>query len=274
MILGCGAQKCGSTWMFDHLAAHESIRRSPVKEMNFYTAWLNPRRFGGLERRFAADLAQAEAAGADATLRARLAARVEMSRDRGAYLRWFARRGLRRSHMLEMTPCYALLGEAELRFVKAHLEGAGVRVRPLFLMRDPVERILSHHRSAHGPDRTGRSLDRRLLLDLAGGDRIERSRYDLTLGRLFRVFGEEAVTVCFYERLFDPEDGHLADTERALGLAPLAPRRERRLNPSPEAAPPAEALISALRRRLSPVYRFIDARYGAEAPAAWRRGPA
>lgn len=269
MILGCGAQKAGSTWMFDHLARNPAVRRSPVKEMNFFTAWLRPARFGFHERRFAAQLAAADGAGMDEAARARLAARVEMSGDRAAYLRWFARRGLKRSHMMEMTPCYALLSEEELRFARAHFEAAGVIVRPLLLLRDPVARIVSHHRSARETFGQGYNSDRGLLLSLAGGEQIRRSRYDLTLARLFRVFGEEAVTVCFFERLFDPADPHLAEVERALGLSPLPPLLERRINASPEAAAPPQALLAALRRRLRPAYRFVSEHYGPAAPAAW-----
>lgn len=269
MILGCGAQKAGSTWMFDHLARNPAVRRSPVKEMNFFTAWLRPARFGFHEQRFAAQLAAAIGAEMGEAASARLAARVEMNGDRAAYLRWFAKRGLKRSHMMEMTPCYALLEEDELRFVRSHFEAAGVIVRPLLLLRDPVARIVSHHRSALKKFGSRYNLDRGLLLNLAGGEQIRRSRYDLTLARLFRVFGEEAVTVCFYERLFDPVDPHLAAVERALGLSPIPPLLERRINPSPEAAPPPAALLAALRHRLRPAYRFVAEHYGSAAPTAW-----
>ena len=108
-----------------------------------------------------------------------------------------------------------------------------------------------------------------MLLSLAGGEQIRRSRYDLTLTRLFRVFGEEAVTVCFYERLFDAADPHLAEVERSLGLSPVPPLLERRINPSPETTPPPTALLAALRRRLRPAYRFVAEHYGSATPAAW-----
>lgn len=276
MILGVGAQKSGTSWMYGHLARRRRVMAAPLKEMHFFDAWLRPRAFARHERamrRRAAELIAEGKTGGDAG-GARLHARAAMIDDRTAYLRYFADRIGDRDFMMEMTPCYALLSEADFRAVRAYFDAAGVRVRPLLLMRDPVERLISHHRSALREGGDADDLAARVRRSIGRlpprGDQLRRSRYDLTLKALITAFGEDAVAVGFYETMFSEPDVELRAVMRSLGLKHGAHDISVRINASPEIEPPPPALVEQAVERLAPAYRFVGARFAARKPAAWR----
>ena len=60
MILGVGAQKAGTSWLFDYLAGDPAIFAPPLKEMHFFNAWLRPGMCGGYDDRFRALLKRVE----------------------------------------------------------------------------------------------------------------------------------------------------------------------------------------------------------------------
>lgn len=273
MILGVGAQKAGTSWLFDHLASYPEVAASPLKELHFFNAWLSPRFCGGYDRRFREALARASRPLprllAPARRRA-LAERVAMIDDRAEYLRFFARRAGDRRFLLEISPCYSMLGPRKFAVVRRYFEAAGVTVRPVFLMRDPVERHWSNLRMRERDAGGGFDARAAFLRSLDRPGEIRRGRYDFTLRALRRAFGETAVTVGFYEHVFaDPETG-LRPLVEGLGLVWRPADAARRVNASPRSAALSEAEIAAARARFRPVYDFVRGEFGGGTPAAWR----
>ncbi|KZR74356.1 hypothetical protein [Prochlorococcus marinus] len=90
--------------------------------------------------------------------------------------------------------------------IKREFTQRGIPVRPVFLMRDPIERVISSQRMKLrkrcqlSPDEAIESL-RSLVKKLPKQVSI-RSNYVQTLGALDEAFGHENYFISFYETLF------------------------------------------------------------------------
>lgn len=271
MLLGVGAQKAGTSWLFDHLSRDPDILASPIKEMHFFDAWLGAPRLAGFDGQYL-DLA-ARMRRPLARLRAprmsrAVSERAEMARNRGAYLDFFARRLSGQRFLLEVTPGYALLDAAAWRRARRFLEEAGLDVRPVYLMRDPVER---HYSALRMEQATGRRGDARASFraSLRRKGVLAHGRYDQRLGDLWSAFREDHVVVGFYEDVFAGPERHLRALTDRLGLVWRAPDFARRVNASPEAgALPPEDVAAGI-EAYRPVYDFVNVRFGSAKPASW-----
>ena len=271
MLIGAGAQKAGTSWLFLHLAGDPEVYASPIKELHFFDAWLGPRRLAVFDRRYreiAAQMRRPLSRLAAPRMSRAVMERAEMSEDRMAYLGYFASRVHRERFLLEFTPGYSLLDEKGWGQARSFLEGAGLAVRTVFLMRDPVER---HFSALRMQQRKGRIADAGAAFRSSLGWRAYRAhgRYDRALTALWRTFGKDGVAVGFYEKVFAEPDRHLRALTDSLGLAWRAPDMTTRVNaadaPSTLSAADRAAGVETFRE----VYDFVNAQFGAEKPASW-----
>jgi hypothetical protein len=281
ILLGVGATKAGTTWLWDHLSRHPECHARAIKELHYFDtvengAWGRQIR---VQQALAARIARTAAAGRGNPARlaqraadvaewlAVLRRRVEDVPAYLAYLCGGARGG--RRVVMDVTPAYASLPEARLR----RMAGMAGDVRFVYLMRDPVARFWSHVRMIAG--RTVRSAAEvpaaaRALLDAVLGGQpsaaVDRGDYAGALarldaavapGRLLVLFQEELMTAPGYARLC-----------AFLGIAPGQPDFGRRVF----ATTPAEMTgdqRARLAQFLAPQYAAVAAR--GPLPAAWRR---
>ncbi len=148
-----GGLKCGTTSLHHYLSLHPQIAMSRPKELNFFVAELN----------------------------------WELGRD------WYA------SHFDRSAP---VRGESSPHYTNLpRFGGVAERMRSLldddvrlvYMVRDPVERILSHYVHNVGAGYEERSLDEALLAP--GSAYIARSRYAMQLAPYLERFGPGAVLV-------------------------------------------------------------------------------
>lgn len=271
MLIGAGAQKAGTSWLFRHLAEDPDVYASPIKELHFFDAWLGPRRLAVFDRSYGEKAAQMRRPlprlAAPRMSRA-VIERAEMSEDRMAYLRYFAARVRRERFLLEFTPGYSLLDERGWSRARRFLERAGLTVRPIFLMRDPVERHMSALRMQQ---RKGLIADARAAFrcSLEWPAYRAHGRYDQALTALWRAFGEHGVVVGFYEHVFAAPERHLRALTDTLGLAWRAPDVSHRVNAADAPSTLSAADRAAGAAAFRDVYDFVNARFGAEKPASW-----
>lgn len=275
-VLGVGAQKAGTSWLYNYLLGHPRVFMSPLKELHFFNAIWRPdietrektreRVLRMLDQCTAAIHATAPDIDAKAAeqLRMLLDRYTVADRDDARYMELFAGRiGAHHTHFGEITPAYALLpADAYRRIAALH-----PRIKVLFLMRDPIERI-----------RSGLSMSLRLGQiapeAVAGGmelDRItlRRSRYEITLSNLRSAFTPDQLHVCFYEALFTREaiEGICAFLE----IDCVEPDFALRVNDGGPKLKFGQETVAALRSLLDPTYRFCRAEFGDRVPAAWSR---
>ncbi|MEM9049029.1 MAG: sulfotransferase [Pseudomonadota bacterium] len=268
--LGVGAQKAGTTWLHRYLDAHPQCWMSPIKEMHFFDELYLPKLCRPLAQRHYTRLSDmvARLVSGHAGPRGRLAIlhdlldRAAMQGDAEAYLRYFAQRVGPARVFGEITPSYSMLSARHFREIAA-LYGD---IRPIFLMRDPVERFWSALRMRER-EVPGFSAIAHVGPELENVQNQRRGRYDQTLKSLKRGFAPDHVLALFYEDLFTPASVHAICAH--LGLDYVEADFDRHENVSPKSEPLDEATEARIFAQFRDVYTYLlDAGY--PLPKIWR----
>ncbi len=272
MILGVGAQKCGTSWMFDYLAADPAIYAPPLKELHFFDAWLRPDLCAGYDARFRRLLTRTDTPLGRIVERRKVKAlreRVAMIEDRDAYLRFFASRIGEQAFMTEFSPCYSLIEPEGFVRIRDYFDDAGVTVKPVFLMRDPVERLYSAARmQVRDNDDDARHIFSHFLEKYSAR---ARGHYHQTIVGLWHAFGRDGVSITFYENLFDDPDLWLRRITDFAGVEYRAPNLDRKVNASPRKADLTQGQVETALNRYSKVYAFINKHFPTEKPSSWHQ---
>ena len=269
-ILGLGAQKCGTTWLHRYLSGLDGVDFGFLKEYQT----LNPRSPVGKVRQTARALATLAAAGVSGRSASPEARRARFLLNRQTYYGYFAclleQPGTTATG--DITPAYSALRAPELREVAHQFEKLGITVRPVFLMRDPVDRCLSAVRMRRRNFERGKSSEtvtarhmamneEQHLLDVYRSEQFTtRSRYDRTVAEIEEAFPSDAVAYAFFEELFSEDTvRRLCDQ---LGLNYKAPRFEQTVKTTKGNSQLSDAASAEIARHLAPVYAFAARRYG------------
>lgn len=279
-VLFCvGATKAGTGWLYEHLAAHPECHFRSIKELHYFSALENgtlAREITKHQDRQAVLAKRVKAAGRRKILgeALRLQDRTEWLKvlargeDTAAYLEYLNGGRTTESVVGDITPAYALLPAKRLK----QMADLSSRVRFLYILRDPVERIWSHirmiaaRREPSGevtPDRANRILRRTLRGQESQIAR--RSDYADNLARLQNAVGG-AMKVVFYEDLFDGTGLDQIAEHLGIGAFP---------GPIDAVVHGGQALDLlpeqrlALRDWLAPQYEYVKRSLG-PVPEAWR----
>ncbi|MDJ0994744.1 MAG: sulfotransferase [Dinoroseobacter sp.] len=283
MVFGIGAQKAGTTWLYETLRASPEVHVSPFKEVHYFDEigdGVGPVQASRIDllQHFAQKLTEATA-----PERARVLQTIRnLTHVLGTYAapdpthrayRAFMADGYAGQKLIcDITPAYATLGRA--RFAQM---GAIGQARFLFILRDPVSRMWSQIRMAVAA-RLGTGADtatfeaacRARALELAATGqlpKVTRANYRRTIAELEATVQRDRIHYMFYETLFRQES---ADKMCSfLGIPSVAIDPARRANPGRPSQMPG-MVADTLRAGLAAQYTFISDRFGAEMPAAWR----
>lgn len=269
-ILGMGAQKCGTTWLHAYLSGLDGVDFGFLKEYQTLNS-LSPAASFRQRLRAFGTLASATLSANTGSSAAR---RARFLLNRQAYYEHFASL-LEQPGVVatgDITPAYSGLSAAELRQVSEQFERRGIRVRPIFLMRDPVDRCFSAarmrrrnfargHRSQTATEKHMAMSEEQHMLDVYRSQPfVMRSRYDRTVAEIEKAFPADAVTFAFFEQLFT--QATVRKICDRLGLAYRAPHFEKTVKTTKGSAGPSESARAEVARFLKPVYEFAVDRYG------------
>lgn len=281
-LLGCGAQKAGTSWIQSHLAGRPEANFGQLKEYHTFDALHLPeyahvavRRDPSLlhrPRRFLSYLFRMRRLPGDEGLRRRL-------RVGDAYFDYFmgllAQPGVTLTG--DVTPDYSGLPPEVFAKVRAEFARRNIRVLAMFLMRDPVQRCISAIRMYRGRPAGNHLLPIKkedstsaALLALYSSRRFEMlTRYDVTLASVDSVFPPDDVLTGFYEDLFT--ESEVRRIEVFCGVSNGVPDLSRKINSSGfKGEAVSEEAAAAVARHYRPVYEFAANRYGrAEMEARW-----
>lgn len=266
LLLGIGAQKAGTSWVYQYLRRHPDCRPGPMKELHYFDSIAGSRRLGD---RLRAQRMLAAGGQDRAQALQRLQAICEQpDADHQSYVDLLTGDLAPGQVAMDITPAYATLDDGLFH----QMAGLG-ETRFLFLMREPVSRLWSAVRmrvsklvSEPAPfqDACRDELDR--MLDRPRDSDFLRSDYAATLGILDRCVPARRRLVMFYETLFGQS---AADRICAfLGIAP---------QPVPARLWPNRGLAAEMRadqaarltERLRPQYQAVCAAFGAAVPPQW-----
>ena len=284
-----GAQKAGTTWLYDYCQAHPDIHVPAIKEMHYFNARFDPRQIGFannrralLEAKRASVLPEPRLGAAlgepgdnyTAEVLERLVAMHDDPGDDHALYRDFMMNGYAgQTCVADITPDYAVMHYDVFRRMATEFDGA----RLLFIMRDPLERTWSaikmHRKFLASQGLPQHSED--ALLDQLTQNRQRhiklRSYYQRTLFGLNRAARADQLLYLFYEDLFcDDTIRRLCDF---LGVAFVPGKYGRRVRLG-ERADMTGAQREKLLRLLHPVYDLLSRAPNLIVPDSWNTAAA
>ncbi|SMX50744.1 hypothetical protein [Maliponia aquimaris] len=274
-LICVGGTKCATSWLHDHLSRLPGVAASPLKELHFFNRRFARNALSDMDllavRRLGLYLSQGDdpvATLRDTAVVRAAVDRVQMIYDDDAYFGHFARiSGPDTRVLCDTTPAYSAMGAEGFAWMRAFCEAQGLRVKVLFVMRDPVERLWSHLR--HMQQQT-------LIEDAAAAwpraletaPVMARGDYCATVTALDTCFDPQDRLYLFTEALTDPET--LRRLCSFVDVPYIAADTATRLNRTEITTDlPAEARAAFL-RQLAPQYAFCQARFGAEVPGSWQ----
>ena len=194
-ILGLGAQKAGTSWLYKQLSQISSVNFGVLKEYHIWDAlhiehcsrWIvdNVLDNNPLE-----------------------ILRYLMQKSEDAYERYFFGLIDEKTRLTgDITPSYAALNTNQLKEVKQRLENIGFIVKVIFLMRDPVARNWSALRFYNRQAINKGSISVSELVDqfekfYSSQGVTDRVSYDKTIPAIYGAFDRANIFISFYETLF------------------------------------------------------------------------
>lgn len=273
-LICVGGTKCATSWLHSYLGGLPGVAASPLKELHFFNRRFSRNALSDMDlfaiRRMGLYLSQ----GDDPVGTLRTAAvvraavdRVQMIYDDNAYFGHFARiSGPDTRVLCDTTPAYSAMGAEGFAYMRAFCETQDLRVKVLFVMRDPVERLWSQLR--HMQQQTivedAAAVWQRAL---ASGPVMARGDYRATVSALDSCFAPEDLLYLFTESLADPPT--LARLCDFAGVGYRPADTARRQNETTVTTDLPAAARAAFNQALAPQYAFCRARFGAEVPASW-----
>ena len=249
-LLGLGAQKAGTTWLHEQLQRRADTDFGVLKEYHVHDARTMPElaRF----RRIEMSLSQPRS-----WIQPRSWMRQLFIRQPDLYFDYFAwllrrprRKGCSVTLTGDITPSYAALSANTLQLIQSGFRQRSISVRPVFLMRDPIERLISSQRMKQ------RKLGKRDAASEIAGLRKRvrkgpslRSDYGRTLENLRHSFGIQKCYLGLYETLFQPET--YAQLCTFLGLRYHEPAWDQRVNASESSTDIPDDLLAELGQSLA-----------------------
>lgn len=247
LFLGVGAMKAGTTWIYDALHRHPDVHFCREKEIHyFYARHINPDILSDRARmrRAKAYLAFDPEVSARPVLQKRVqwtANWLDGPVDDDWFNALYVHQG-DAQWVAEFSNLTALLPEQAW----ADLHARTAKLRVLYTLREPMDRLWSHVRFHLKMQKASEKLEEWSLDELEdhirnGGDYLQHSNYTAALTRMQSALPRECIRVDFFDRIPADPRGFIADIETFLGL----PTHDlpddivsRVVNPSPPRAMP------------------------------------
>jgi len=260
-LLGLGAQKCATTWLFENLKSDPAFAPGATKEYHVWDAL----HVVGLWRM----QLQKPPPSAPEVLRLK----YEFQTNPDAYFDYFCTL-LDQSNIrlvADITPSYSGLPGSVIKDISARFESRGVTCKAVFLMRDPLERLWStirmnkrrqFERSRANPDPEATQVfdeNEMIKTKLRWQATHIRSRYDLTLTEIDKALSEQNVFFGIYEELFEPHTISRLSEFTGLNFSPESLNAHSNNSPKTDVLDPE--VEYAVVREFECVYRYCAERF-------------
>lgn len=251
-LLGVGAQKAGTSWLHDQLHKRSDANFGYLKEYHVLDALT-------LDE-FKSFLPQHPFPWQWRTWRRR-----RFIRNTDRYFDYFAKLLSNPSIKLtgDITPSYGCLSADTFRWVRDQFDQRGITTRIVFLLRDPVERVLSQQRmklkksGSLKPEQEVMQL-RRAAAKLQKKP-SQRSNYSQTLRHLYEAFDEQDILVALYEQLFtEPIFQRLCNH---LNIDYIEPNWGQRVNESRSTTSTPDDILAMLGASQRETYQALASQY-------------
>ena len=260
-ILGLGAQKAGTTWLYEYLKASPKSAMGHLKEYHVWDAIHIPSCRNYL----------LEGSTSELPLKKQIRRQLQMSET--AYFEYFE--SLLQNEDKEITadisPSYSGLSRDVLMRIRRGFEEKGIDCKVVFLMRDPVDRCWSFARMLQTRrDRRvaqAKTLEEFLLKYAKTTAASIRTRYEQILPEIDATFSSDSTYIGFYETMFGPQS--ITELSHFVGIEPDPDFVEEKFNVSSDGARLSEDAKVTLARHFRTTYEFAARRYP-ETTTLWR----
>ena len=235
-VLGVGAQKSGTTWLYHYLSSLDQTCFSEIKEMHYFDSlYLS-------EMKWYSRMVQKDVYRSllyDKMPSSSSALKLAFLTNPDLYFQYFhglLSRSDDRFLTGDITPAYSMLDARIYERIKSVFESFGVQVKVIFLMRDPALRLVSslRHRERHQSQQLSAADELyRLNQELSRGEAsssVKRGCYQQTIHQLEHVFDRNDIFYGLFEELFSEEQTKLIC--QFLGLDWKKPDFNRRYVPT------------------------------------------
>ncbi|WP_299329282.1 sulfotransferase [Parasphingopyxis sp.] len=263
-ILGMGAQKAGTTWVHDYLNDHDNSEFGFAKEYHFFDLYaidsLKPKQ----KRLISSSLRKLN--GSESISESTVLHKLAWFNDPSYYFSYFENilRNPETAVTGDLTPTYSGLPASVLNLIHKNFLDRGIEVWPIFLMRDPVDRLKSRVKMYFRKKRITPSYEEeiKLMKKLCRSEEVKvRASYSDTYKNMREVYGENCF-VGFYETLFsDAETKRLCDI---IGINHHQPNFDRKLNVSDSPNILSENDIAYFKDIYADQYAFAGREFGSE----------
>ncbi|MEM9913291.1 MAG: sulfotransferase domain-containing protein, partial [Pseudomonadota bacterium] len=210
-ILGLGAQKAGTTWVYTQLAKLPEFKAPNTKEMHIFDA-VHLEECVWFRRKVEKDFSAALLKGRRHYEKTFVTKRMQMMLNQDEYFSYYDRL-MDADHCVsaDVTPTYSGLPVEVLGYIRAKFEKLSIRTRVVFLMREPVARLESAIRMRL---RKTSKIEDISLEHMMGEmkthahskqDRV-RSSYRDTVSRIRACFSDDEIHLGFYETMFQADE--------------------------------------------------------------------
>ncbi|HBZ43273.1 MAG TPA: hypothetical protein DEO85_04285 [Maritimibacter sp.] len=199
-ILGIGAQKSGTTWLYDYLVTNGDLRRGRIRPKELHV-W---------DHREIEEFRPRRRRVTQITNLSRYHLwRMERAPD--YYFDYFAKVLSRGGTAVDITPSYAGLSQDTFERIAEGFEARGIKVKCVFLLRDPVDRCVSgfaHNkvRARAGEVRMGvddaQAVTEAFRSYVTSQSCAYRTRYEETIAKATAAFGSERFKAVLFEEIF------------------------------------------------------------------------
>ncbi|MFC6689687.1 sulfotransferase family protein [Jhaorihella thermophila] len=256
-----GAQKAGTTWLYENLRRHPGIWMPPIKELQYFNhvhvpghrSWTQWHRDSHALR-----LLKTHLQAPDPNLRyIRLLARITDPAIGDDWYRSIFAFAENTTLCGEMTPEYSILPDEGI----AHLRAVAPTARAIFIMRDPIDRCWSHIRMIH---RNNASTDMTLEEAARFDDVHVRADYPAIIDRWRAHLDARDLHLSFFDDIGTRPAALFGEVLEFLGLdfdAAMFPELEKVVHPGRPLDIPA-GIHDYMRQRLEPVYDEMARRFG------------
>lgn len=281
-LLGVGAQKTGTTWLHSQLASTPFFDPGFAKEYHVFDLLYVPElraMKSSLIRKLNSSLANGSFA-ADGMSKPYFSLKLSFYDSLENYFNYFdyiQLKSISATIVGDFTPSYSMLSANVLSRIKQSFEARDFKVKAVFLMRDPFERIYSQLRMslrnkmrqpASSPPSGGEAIDSLLEGFYRRIGVEQRTRYDSTITALEAVFSMDDIYYGFYENLFTHAES--ARIQQFLGIPSFTPAFQSIRNQSPRSTnAPSREMVLKVKRHYECVYSFIEHRFGDSVRGFW-----
>lgn len=265
-----GAQKSGTTWLWNYLKGHKQVFVSEQKELQYFNCKYYPEIFKSINDGYNKHLelqlqnphhkkkykmSSAYRNGFDT-----LKYRKKSFRNEAYYLKYFKKHVSNEKCFVDVTPPYSAL-DADIykKMIKLHPE-----TKFIFIMRNPLDRFCSGIKHSYKITDINDELIDNCINDI---NFKVRSNYKSTIENLEKAMGKEKLLYLFYEDLFCDET--IKEICNFLGIEFKNGDYQIRYRQTYE-FDFSQNMLKQIFNSQKDVYEFIFEKFGEKTPSNWR----